>query len=676
MVIRLEGVFRATTGIVLVAVVLSLVAGSALASSAGSPVVAQQANNTTVQQENPDNVNENGDQEALQSWLQGKMSGLLGESAVKLSQGEYEAARQVLGDQYAEYYGKYVDVAGETQGETADALNETRQTQSRYASLLEQYEKTYERYQEAKANGNQSGARRLARKLLSLSNQINSAGGNLTRSYNRVGNTTNTNVSQSVHQVQNITENVTTRGRAVVRAEFESTTLSVTGTRSGSYRDPLQVTGQLRARNHSLPETVTLAVGDHTERVSLTQNGSFTLTYRPVGVRVGEQNLTVRYLPRDTALFLGSNTTTRAEITQTVPTLTVESARTEASYKTVVPVRGRVTVDGGGVPGVPVRLTIDGMSFGVVRTNESGVYATTITIPAGVSVNASAIAATIAYSDRAIASASARTSVSIVETPTMLSVETDVHDGQVVVSGRLTANGTAVDGMSVAIVENGTAVATATTQNGRFSTTIPHEGTESMRVRVVFSGAGTNLADASAVASVQFPTREAGGTPVELIGLVGVLAVAVLGGVGVWYRQQADTVDSAEAADGVADAVVETSDPAAASRSGVEGLRGLDETDGVVVAYGRVRRALTPFLSVDEPGRTHWEFAHTVHSELDGEVVEAVEVVTRAYERVTYAETALDEGERAAVDAAVSEVVAWIEQETFDGEPRSDVSNE
>jgi len=99
------------------AVVCALAILAALGGASGGAVAQATetpTENGTVQHERPEAAGESGDLQALQRWLDGRLSGQLESSTVALSEGEYERARAMLGDDYDERLDQYVDVAGET----------------------------------------------------------------------------------------------------------------------------------------------------------------------------------------------------------------------------------------------------------------------------------------------------------------------------------------------------------------------------------------------------------------------------------------------------------------------------------------------------------------------------------------------------------------------------------
>ncbi|MDL0130138.1 hypothetical protein PNP59_04195, partial [Halobacterium salinarum] len=147
---------RSTVVVALLLVGIAVVpAGGALAASDSVETVRTgsvfqedaPANNSTSppQQENPNQVNEGGNSEALREYLSSQLSEQLARSSIQISQGQYEDAQDALGEQYSGTLSKYVEVSGGTGGagtggnngdggsvnEQAEQFNKTAQTQSR-----------------------------------------------------------------------------------------------------------------------------------------------------------------------------------------------------------------------------------------------------------------------------------------------------------------------------------------------------------------------------------------------------------------------------------------------------------------------------------------------------------------------------------------------------------------
>ena len=75
-------------------------------------------NNSTIHQEDPDNVQSDDDLSGLEGWLSGRLSSRLGGSTVKIKQGQYKKAHSVLGDRYNDMLKQIRQSVREDRGDT------------------------------------------------------------------------------------------------------------------------------------------------------------------------------------------------------------------------------------------------------------------------------------------------------------------------------------------------------------------------------------------------------------------------------------------------------------------------------------------------------------------------------------------------------------------------------
>jgi len=395
----------------------------------------ESTNGTTVQHRDPDVVSEAGNLDAVKGWLSGQMARSLRESSLQISQGQYEAGKRALGDEYTELLGQYVDVAGETDtasdDDTAETLNATQETQEAFANTTQEYEATYEAYEQAKANGNDARARELARELARLGEQIRTYNRQLDRNYTRLGNQTDQDFSTVTERFQNVTDNVTERALTVQERELVRTELDLSPVRGEiSFTDPLVLTGRLRVlANASMPEELRLVVAGQARTVDVGQNGSFELRYRPRTMTVGEQRFDVAYVPDPESLYLGAKASVNATVSAVTPRVTVEDPPA-AGYGDRVSIAGRVAVNGTSVGGVPVVVTVAGRALATVRTGSNGQYRTAPRLPAGIPAGDVDVQVRAGVDGQAIAANETATELVVERTPTTLSINaTAAGDG-------------------------------------------------------------------------------------------------------------------------------------------------------------------------------------------------------------------------------------------------------
>lgn len=637
-------------------------------------------NNTTVQQENPDEVDESGDSEALQSYLTQSLADRLGESSLRISEGQYEQGRSILGDEYDSTLEKYVDVAGET--DSTAAFDQAAENQRELGTTAQEYNETYQEYQQARENENTRRARELARELERLVSDANESVRRLVASYTQIQNTTGVDLSEAEQRALNVSEEISQQHQAVITETFAATRLSVrTETDRVSFAAPATVIGELTLTNGSAVrnETVAIRIDDRVKSVQTDRNGTFTIKYRPVTIQNGTDTLGVAYQPAVESPYLGSNASLNVTVTQTTANLSVDSSSTSASFGDEVSVTGQATVNGTPVPGTRVRVTVGGVTLGTATTGSNGTYTGTTDLPASVASGEKSVEAVIVPSDRAVRSDVVSTPLRVESTDTTLSVNASrATDGRIQLTGELTtADGAAVAGQTVELRIEETTVATVETDSdGRFERVVtPQAGLSGVvSVQAIYDAPSSNLAGATAQTSVDLanpgasneeqPESDGGLVSVELLAGGGVLVVSVLI-IGWIVRRdgeasptdQPQTPAASETADsGTTNTQNTMMDHAVA-------LHDEGDSDAAIRAlYSAVRQS----LSVSDETQTHWEFYADASEQLQPDAAGALEQLTQAYERVVYSPNELP-GEQ--VDALLDDTAALLNES--DGESAS-----
>ncbi|GAA0220553.1 hypothetical protein GCM10009000_039440 [Halobacterium noricense] len=648
----------------------------------GTPV--DERNNSTVRHEDPDAADGQGDTERVRSFLASSLGQRLEGSVINLSQGEYDRAREVLGDDYDEDLDKFVDVAGETEGGSGgDAFESAAERQREYVNRTQSYRETRSEYEDAVEAGNETRARELARELARTADAVNRTGENLTTSYDAIENATEANMSREERTVREISANISADAAEVTESTLVSTRLSLSADpESASFLDPLELTGRLTTENGSAVSnrSIALSVGERTVQVRTGENGSFSTTYRPTTVPLDRDRLAVRYVPDDGSVFLPSNATAPIAVRQVTASVDVDGPET-AAFGDHVTVRGRVAAEDVPVPGVPVRVTLGDAVLGTARTNDDGEYALRTILPAGVDAGNRTLSATVALADRAVTSDAASDTVRVASTDTRLRLNATASGDAAEVSGQLTTvEGDAVAGRAIDVLLDGTVVATADTNaSGAFSTTVSvPDSTQrgaSVTVRATFDGTGSNLDGTNATATVSLPEDDDGseaartgdgasggllqaivdGETPAVIGAA-VLAIAAAAAAFVVIRgRDGDSEDSTEGSAAATPIVPETDTDSAAPSLVERAGRHLEENPSaaVEIAFGALRTSVESRFDLD-PSLTHREFAAACRERglFDGRV-DDLDALTDSYERAAFGprgvsrSTAADAVERA-----------------------------
>ncbi|WP_121820746.1 Ig-like domain-containing protein [Halostella salina] len=662
----------------------------------GDTVVAvAQENNTTTQHENPASAGEDGDLENVNGWLVNRLSERLGDSTLQLSQGEYDAAREVVGDDYSDRLGQLVDVAGETSGGGGDggdgggggddnqndsaSFDRAQEEQAEYVSEVQEYRETRDRYEAAKERGNETEARRAARRLDRIAQNVTATGSELTDEYEAITNRTDADLTAEIRTVGNISANVSRTQSAIRTAEFIETRLTITARTSEiTFLNPLEVTGRLTDANGSAlaNRTVAVRLGSRTQLTTTNATGYVTASFRPTVQPLGEGNATVRYVPEPDSIYLGDATSVPVEVDQVTPTVTLDETPSTTAYDEQITVSGSVAAESVPAAGVPVAIRLGDTRLGTVRTDGDGEFTFSARTPAAIPTGTAALNASIPVRNRALAATGTGTEVTVEETDASLTVAASQDGADAVrATGRLTANGTPVSNQRIELRVNGTVVETVQTDaNGQYnaSLAVPASIADTggaVEVTAVYATERTNLDDASARTAIVLPTpaEVADEQPLwqdwRVRGGIGVVGLLVLSGAAYWWRRrrqesvpEEDGSSQSDSAPGDTDIPEDEGDEAFPTDVITSDVLENGQPDRAVeLAYSDVRRRISDALDVPSV-RTHWEFYQACRDAgLDTEGVKALERLTEAYEQAAYApeELSIAEADEAleAVDA-------------------------
>lgn len=661
----------------------------ALAAPHASVVAAQEdsastGNDSGVRHVNPDSTSDDGDSDALESYLSEQLGSHLSESAIQISQGEYDRAKGVLGEEYRSALDKYVDVAGETGNEdTAETFRETRERQRDFANSTQAYRQTLRAYREAKQNGNDERARRLARELEEQADAIVQNGSSLRRTYGTLTNETTADFGEAETAVNLTIENVTEQQAQVRDVEFVATNLTIRAESTRlSFADPLRISGRLTLENGTAigGRRIALRIHNRTVTTRTDVDGRFTAQYRPITLPADAGNVTVRYVPNATSILFGSNASVPVEVTQVDSTVVVQNSTDSAAYNDSVAATARVTAAGTPVPGLPVALSVDGRRLATGRTTENGTVAMNGTLPIGVRSGDRSLQVAIATPSRAVARSAATRALSVSETATDLTVQATTSDTTVTVSGRLTtANGGGAAGQAVEVRRDGTTVTSVQTgPEGTYRARFERERGQSYRITTVYDDPSTNLGPATAQTTVAVSRPGGDGSSPGLLAevsgwvrgllpwsgggiggygngarvfvtnnpaLVGVgLLVLLLGGVALLVSRrgiEGEVEESTQTQSAVTrnDAATDDGDVLAAARSFLD----TDATAAVERAYRGVRWHLQA-RGIGTSAATHWEFYRACRA-ADIDDVDALEELTETYEQAAFGHRTVSSGD-------------------------------
>ena len=665
-----------TTAVVL-AVVLALLVGfvtPGLATGSEdhlSEPVAQQttpSNETTEQHENPEQVSQQGDAEQVSAWLERRLTSRVEGSAVEISQGEYDQARAVLGDEYNSRLEQYVDVAGETAGteddQVVETLRETRERQQEYANATQSYRETYDEYQEARARGNTTGARAHARELERLSERVTTLNESLNRDYTTITNQTGSSTQAAKAVTSNATKNVTVQQSEIRTETFVETRVDVeTNGSAVAFDDPMTISGRLTLQNGSAVgnQSLEIVVYNRTYETTTDASGRFEVVYRPVSVPVNATSVTVQVIPRSTSPYLGSSENVSVDVTQVSPSFTLSVSRSRVGYREPVETNVVATVGGRAVPSLPVSASLDG-SAARGRTNSGGRISLAPRVNAAIPEGTQEIRVAHTRAGRAIGQEATTAPVTITSTETNLTVSATQRGDATIIRGDLaTTDGTPIEERTVTVAIGDTVRSVVTTTDGRYQVTVRNlsaadiENASSVPITARFDGSGTNLADSSAKASVRIPVADSAGgiSPVEILAGVGLGMVALLFA-WLWTRQEESTRDTSTDVTATQSSAVARSEEEQSLQWLVQARDALAENDAeaaTVAAYAAMRERLAQRADLAD-SLTHHEFLAACRTNIEQLDESALEAVAKAYERTIFAAQVDTEAASAAVEGA------------------------
>lgn len=662
-----------------------------------------------TQHENPDDVANEEYSEDTAAWLAQRLGNRLSNGSVSLSNGQYEQARRLLGDEYNHRLEQYVDVAGVTDGDGDDAaareFRAARENQRSLTGAVQRYRTQYSEYQEARENGNERRARRLARQMERTASNVSRRSQRLVRNYEQIEGNTSVNVTTGKEQITATTRNLTALQRTVREETLVGTILTVESlSPTASFSNPATIAGEIRTENGTAPlvESITLRVGNRTRSVQLTSNGSFETQYRPRATPVGTQSIRVAYIPPAESVYLTDSANVTVDIEQTAPTINLTRDPAVVRYGRQLAVSATVSANEIPVDGIPIEILIDESEFTRTLTSANGSSSSTIRLPASVDNGNRSVSVRIPYQDRAIAGVNARAPLSVALTPTTLSLDASTPDGTVLVRGKLqTTDGDPVVNEPVSVRVGDTGQTTVETDaSGRFEVRVDDSsvGGGQIPIQAKYAQPGSNLGNANATTTVSIqssgavpPPDRAGKSIIDsllslLLGsdsnpaigfgtgatgvlwvLAGLIGLTVTGGILVVVNRlnllpgqtAGEPVGSDEPTDSdESTGADERPFPALAVPHTPEGLpetsaENLDERlseylatneydAAVIVAYSAVRDELISSHDLSDT-MTHWELVeHYRRSDHETDRITALRDIVEAFERAAFSPASLD----------------------------------
>ncbi len=671
-------------GLLLVSCVVAPVAATTAGETTATAT--NTSNETVPPHVNPDTVQADGKPAVVADRLSSQLGARLTQSAVSLSDREYELARTALAEGYVTNLSRYAVVADEVDEEAVvEQLNLTREQQLSLIESVRDAEQLAETYQRATANGSDAEARRAARELLTTANEVNQSVTSLSDQYDVIANETDLSFDQAQLALQQL--QVTTQQASGTLREREFTEAALTAELNRTQlttRTPATISGRLMTPNGTPITNATIQVqaGGEQRTTRTAADGTFELVYRPVLAPPDTTQLDVSYVPAADAPYLPTTVTRAIEIpVQTPVEVQLLSVTAQTQFDKPVAATGQVTTDG--VPAaalarIPLTLRVGGQRLATTTTNSTGTATAEGSLPASVPAGAQNLTVAVARQNLAITPANTTRMIDVATTQTTLTLNTTTNEtgAELTTAGRLTTeSGTALGGRPLTVTVAGDPVGTVeTSDNGSYSARflLPPELREAEReVTVEFRGDG-NLAPSTATAVI----FESSGLPIPLIaaaiGVISVVAIAgrvgirgrTIGSVWTQVRGRSRTTNSSTSR------ATATGDPGneddaqtadhSIHRRVWDALRAGVLDEAVQLAYATVRHRLVGDAS-ETRAQTHREFLQQVagNANRDEGVLQSV---TETYERVMFTKESVSK-------ATARHIVEKVTGATPDSEP-------
>ncbi|WP_157972308.1 DUF4129 domain-containing protein [Saliphagus sp. LR7] len=642
-----------------VAALLLVAAAGATAGAPADGVVLQTQNesdNETVRHQDPDEYSEDGDVEELEGWLSGWMNGQLEEGAVELSQGEYDAASGYVDEEYYDRLEQYVDVAGETGGESSEeSFREAGERQEEMTDSAREYEETRQEYEDARDEGDEQRARELARELEALAGDVEESSEAVRTQYDEIENGTGADLGEADAAIETANEDVQESQAEIREAEFDETQLSLAIDERAeiSFTDPLEVEGEVRTAEGDPidDEELSFEVGNQTVTTESDGEGAFAFEYRPTTLSLATEELEVAYRPDNESAYLGTSENVSVAVEQVEPTIEGLSVPDRTAYGEEVTVEGEIAVGDVDVENVALAVVADGQRIGWVGVAD-GEFEGSVELPVSVPAGEVELGVAVPYEGRALAPVTATETVTVAEIPTDLSVSAErTGDGALRVDGSLSSEASGVVGeRTIDVAVDGSTVGTATTgDEGAFSqrVEIPESASGNLTVRAEYDGSETSLAPAAT--TTQLAGGGGGGALSALPGwlrwaglaLAGLLVVGAV--VGARRYRRDETAPAGGAAASAASGGEERGERETAARLALSRAAAELEDDPEAAmehCYAAVRHELAARVGGDR-SMTHWEF----YRRYSGEDDDLLRDATESYERAVFGREDIPRGE-------------------------------
>lgn len=614
--------------------------------------------NTSSRHIGPEIARDEPSAEIVISEVEARIGSQLLNSSDSIQAGQFDTAEATLSGNTTDLINQYERVADQTEStaddEIARVFNESVQRQRKLVNTAQNSSVIYNEYQLARANGNQTRARQLARQLLKQTRDGNRTAEKLLAQYEKLANETELNATQPIAGI-NDAQTRLAEIRDTVRSEtLTPTSLRVSASAVGSPTQPIEISGQLTSNNSQLAnKTINISVGDRTARTKTSETGAFSASIRPITLASGQQTVSVRFTPEQASIYDDQRVEKSVRIDSVAPDVDIQYSTAHVRFNETVAIDGEVAAGEIPLPDVPVTTTIGGQQFSSTRTGAEGDFRIRNSLPATIPNGSHQLEVIISNQNTAVQQVTTTERIDINSTETELSFTSIRANGSnIEFSGRLTtANGTELPNRNIVISQGASSsVASSTNQSGYFDGSISMQSTNSVSQLVFgsdertltarYDSAGGNLEPSTQDTIVSYTPPIS--VPLQQIVLVGFSVAGILYGVVRWRRRETRSNESEDALQEIADSETtlrsNSTPPVAPERllSHAETYHDEGNMEAATrLGYAALRQKYMEAYDVTE-SLTHWELYRTLKSDLNSSTQELFYEVTAVYEQELY----------------------------------------
>lgn len=621
----------------------------------------------------PATIESESDLQALAEQLQGSLDGNLAESLSEIEAGDYDQARELLGEEYDGELELYADVVEELNEQEKAALFAAVQAdQTEYVDAVEDFETTREAYREARQEGDSQQAREHARELIEASERVDAAGGDTIEDYSELENTTGQDYSERTTTIDERRTDASTTSETVSREEFTETEVSVsTNQTTVAFTDTVRLSGEIEPAEGSVDRhEARILFADQSYTVDIDSDGQFEFTAQPESVWTDSDEFSLQYRPETESTFLGSETTVPLSVSNTATRIDVNELSSHVSYDTPLSVDGFLltTTTAEGVPQTPVTVLVAGENLATTETTTDGRIESTTAIPHSIPAGETTITVQKASTSRALSGEPITEQIIIEPTDPVLAVSataTENSETEIEVDGEFESpDGRPIEDAEVSIVMDDETVGTLETEAdgtfvGSFAAPPGSASGDQLRVTAEFDGESSNLESTTTSTTITLPETLLDAVGLErshaiLIGVgSGIGFIVLLLGVWWWLRDTPTepTADETGDFETNSSANTHTAQSQQMVSAASDRLNAGDPQRATMIAYSAVRQALGTQVDSTTTA-THWEWYRACEDD-DIEHLSALQTLTETFEDVTFAPSKGKQNETVQAEKAV-----------------------